>query len=125
MAASAVTYPDSDAIFNQRLRCAAARFFTQSHTEQNMKKLTLELDSLQVQSFETAAGETARFGTVNGHAGPKKTGIDDTNCSAIDACASARGCTQLETCLTFDPAACESADDACPSGRGCTSLFPC
>lgn len=88
-----------------------------------MKKLTLNLDSLQVQSFETAAAEIARLGTVNGLE-KKKTGIDDTNCSAIDACASARGCTEID-CLTIDPATCESADDACPSGRGCTSLFPC
>lgn len=88
-----------------------------------MKKLTLNIESLQVQSFATAAEETGRLGTVQGFA--KKTGIDDTNCSAIDACASARGCTELETCLTIDPATCESADDACPTGRGCSDLFPC
>ena len=91
-----------------------------------MKKLTLNLDSLQVQSFETAAAQMARLGTVNGLE-KKKTGIDDTNCSAIDACASARGCTEIfETCYnceeTFD---CESANDACPTGRGCSDLFPC
>lgn len=87
-----------------------------------MKKLTLDLDSLQVQSFETATEQNAEIGTVHGFV--KKTGIDDTNCSAIDACASARGCTEID-CATIDPATCESANDACPSGRGCTSLFPC
>jgi hypothetical protein len=87
-----------------------------------MKKLTLNLDSLQVQSFQTAAERTAELGTVHGFV--KKTGIDDTNCSAIDACASARGCTEID-CPSFDPATCESANDACPTGRGCTPLFPC
>jgi hypothetical protein len=88
-----------------------------------MKKLTLNIDALQVQSFQTAAvlNET---GTVNGFA--KKTGIDDTNCSAVDACASGRGCTTLETCFGCEETyTCESYDDACPTGRGCSSLFPC
>jgi hypothetical protein len=89
-----------------------------------MKKLTLELDALQVQSFETASERVAQFGTVNGHA--KKTGIDDTNCSAVDACPSGRGCTQLATCLGCEETnTCESYNDACPTGRGCTPLFPC
>ncbi len=91
-----------------------------------MNKLKLNVESLQVQSFETAAAQDGRLGTVHGLAGPKKTGIDDTNCSAIDACASARGCTEIfETCFGCETADCPSADDACPSGRGCTSVFPC
>jgi hypothetical protein len=65
-------------------------------------------------------GERCCIGTVHGFA---KTGMDDTNCSAIDACAWALGCTMFN-CETMDPALSESADDACPSGRGCTSLFP-
>ena len=87
-----------------------------------MKKLTLSVDALQVQSFETDAAGAGEPGTVRGFAKP--TGLQDTNCSAIDACASARGCTEID-CATYDPATCESADDACPTGRGCTSLFPC
>lgn len=93
-----------------------------------MKKLTLDVDALQVQSFETAAAESARLGTVNGFAGPKKTGLQDTNCSAIDACASARGCTEIfETCYggCEETNTCESYNDACPTGRGCSDLFPC
>lgn len=92
-----------------------------------MKKLSLNLDSLQVQSFETAVAETARLGTVHGNAEEKKkTGLQDTNCSAIDACASARGCTELETCIGCEETnTCESYNDACPTGRGCSSLFPC
>lgn len=87
-----------------------------------MKKLSLNIEALQVQSFATAADKSIETGTVHGFG--KKTGIDDTNCSAIDACASARGCTEID-CPTYDPATCESADDACPTGRGCTPLFPC
>jgi len=89
-----------------------------------MNKLTLDLDSLRVQSFETAADRTAELGTVHAHAEPEKTGPQDTNCSAIDACASALGCTQFN-CDTYDPRLCPSVDDACPTGRGCTPLFPC
>jgi hypothetical protein len=88
-----------------------------------MKKLTLNVEALQVQSFATATEQGVEFGTVHG-AEKKKTGLQDTNCSAIDACASALGCTYID-CPTVDPATCESADDACPTGRGCTSLFPC
>lgn len=86
-----------------------------------MKKLSLNIDALQVQSFPTAADATAFGGTVNGFA--KKTGIDDTNCSAVDRCASARGCTEID-CDTYDPAFCPSVIDACPS-RGCSDLFAC
>lgn len=85
-----------------------------------MKKLSLNIDALQVQSFQTAEA-LAPTGTVDGFA--KKTGIDDTNCSAIDACVSARGCTEID-CDTYDPALCPSVIDACPT-RGCSTLFPC
>jgi hypothetical protein len=87
-----------------------------------MSKLTLKLDTLQVQSFVTAAEQASAKGTVQGFAKP--TGLQDTNCSAIDACASALGCTQIN-CNTYDPAVCPSVVDACPTGRGCTPLFPC
>lgn len=89
-----------------------------------MKKLSLSIETLQVQSFETAVGRDVRPGTVHAFAPPEKTGPQDSNCSCIDACPSALGCTQFN-CATLDPATCESADDACASGRGCTSLFPC
>ncbi len=85
-----------------------------------MKKLTLNLDGLQVQSFATAELRVNANGTVNAFAKP--TGLQDTNCSAIDRCASARGCTEID-CL--DVLAPPSANDACPTGRGCSDLFPC
>jgi hypothetical protein len=90
-----------------------------------MKKLTLNLDGLQVQSFATADARVDANGTV--HAFAKPTGLQDTNCSAIDRCASARGCTLLETCYGCedDLNAPRSANDACPTGRGCSDLFPC
>jgi hypothetical protein len=69
-----------------------------------MNKLKLTLDALQVQSFATAEGENGRPGTVRGFAKP--TGLQDTNCSAVDRCASARGCTAFGDCLTEDPAYC-------------------
>ena len=86
-----------------------------------MNKLKLELDTLEVQSFATGDDATPVFGTVHAH----KTGLQDTNCSAVDRCASARGCTQIGSC---DPALCAvlyarpSANDACPSSRGCTEI---
>lgn len=91
-----------------------------------MKKLTLALDTLQVQSFNTAADEEAQAGTVRGMG----TGLQDTDCSAVDACPSGRGCTQIggcdtSTCETYDPEQCPSVVDACPTGRGCTPVFPC
>lgn len=90
-----------------------------------MKKLTLDVEALQVQSFATGADQDVEFGTVHG-AEKKKTGPQDTNCSAIDACASALGCTMLETCFGCEETnTCESYNDACPTGRGCSSLFPC
>lgn len=84
-----------------------------------MNKLSLNLDALQVQSFTTVEEQVSAGGTV--HAFVKPTGLQDTNCSAIDACASARGCTEID-CDTYDPALCPSVDDACPSGRGCTEI---
>lgn len=92
-----------------------------------MKKLSLNLDALQVQSFATGAGQDTAFGTVHGaQEEKKKTGLQDTNCSAIDACASARGCTTLETCFGCEETnTCESYNDACPTGRGCSVVAPC
>lgn len=91
-----------------------------------MNKMKLNLDSLAVQSFETAATSAAR-GTVDGYA---KTYNGCT--SEIDACPSARGCTEIGGCLpyTADKACqtydgCTSEVDACPTGRGCSDLFAC
>lgn len=89
-----------------------------------MKKLSLNIDALEIQSFATAADDASEAGTVHGFAPPVKTGPQDSNCSCIDACASSLGCTQFN-CDTYDPALCPSAVDACPSQRGCTPVFPC
>jgi hypothetical protein len=87
-----------------------------------MKKLSLNLDALRVQSFETSAGRAAEIGTVQAFA-VEKTGLQDTHCSAIDACASSLGCTRLN-CDTVDPVACPSAIDRCPTARGCDTYDP-
>lgn len=86
-----------------------------------MKKLSLNLDALTVQSFATADARIVETGTVRGFVKP--TDINDTDCSAVDACASARGCTVVGCVEPF--AGGHSANDACPTGRGCSDLFPC
>lgn len=82
-----------------------------------MRKLTLDIDTLNVQSFETSRPEAGQ-GTVFGHA---PTNGRNTGClSAVDACPTRFGCeTSFELCT--DP----SAVDACPSGRGCTEFDGC
>jgi hypothetical protein len=83
-----------------------------------MRKITLNLDALSVETFETAAAERGE-GTVLAHAKPPTY----NGCgSEIDACPSARGCTLFGGCDTSDPALCPSADDACVSSRGCTVI---
>lgn len=84
-----------------------------------MRKITLELESLVVESFSTAATAADR-GTIVAHA-PSNGG---PNCnSAIDACPTGF-CATLspDACPTYFPEYCESADDACESGRGCTTI---
>jgi len=90
-----------------------------------MRKIKLSLDSLSVESFTTASAVRGE-GTVLAHAKATNNGCG----SEVDACPSARGCTQFGDCLTqlcdtYDPAVCPSAVDACPTGRGCTPVFPC
>jgi hypothetical protein len=95
-----------------------------------MKKLALDLNALQVQSFATGEEGTPEFGTVHGQQ-KGNTGLQDTNCSAIDACASARGCTlncTVDPALcprTYDPVECPSIVDGCPTRIDCTPVYPC
>jgi len=89
-----------------------------------MRKMKLNLESLNVESFATA-GASREQGTVYGNA---PTNGNNTRClSAIDACPTGfcaptydLACTQ--TCDTYDAQLCPSAVDACPSGRGCTEI---
>ena len=83
-----------------------------------MRKIKLNLETLNVESFETAAAER-RQGTVLGHA-PTNGAV--TQCrSAFDACPTGF-CAPSQGCDTIDPVLCPSADDACPSSRGCTEI---
>jgi hypothetical protein len=68
-------------------------FHYRSELEEMMKKLSLDLNALAVQSFATDDEAVPVFGTVHGRQGRGNTRIDDTDCSAVDACPSARGCT--------------------------------
>ncbi|HEU4558638.1 MAG TPA: hypothetical protein VFS20_12345 [Longimicrobium sp.] len=61
-----------------------------------MKKLRLELDALEVESFGTHASEGT--GTVVGAALAPPGGGTYPNCSEIDACPSALGCSFNGTC---------------------------
>lgn len=89
-----------------------------------MKKLTLDLNTLQVQSFATDEDGVLPFGTVHGRQG-KPTGQQDTDCSAVDACASARGCSVVAECRPTEGNNCPSAALNCPTSRGCTRPPEC
>lgn len=86
-----------------------------------MRKIKLELDSLTVESFETAAA-AAGEGTVL--ANERTRGTNDACQTPIDGCATGF-CAPTQTCDTYDPEICPSAVDACPSGRGCTDPVLC
>jgi hypothetical protein len=88
--------------------------------EAMMNKLTLDLNALTVQSFATDDVASPLFGTVHGRQRPGNTGIDDTDCSAVDACPSARGCSEIAECRPTEGTNCPSAALNCPSSRGCT-----
>ncbi|HYR10967.1 MAG TPA: hypothetical protein VEQ60_24520, partial [Longimicrobium sp.] len=60
-----------------------------------------------------------RFGTVHGRQG-RPTGQQDTECSAVDACASARGCSEIAECRPTEGTNCPSAALNCETARGCT-----
>jgi hypothetical protein len=80
-----------------------------------MKKLNLDLNALEVQTFAPSEDAVEAWGTVHGRQKQGNTGIQDTDCSAVDACPSARGCTRQPGCN-------DSAVDACPSSLGCTQI---
>jgi hypothetical protein len=90
-----------------------------------MKKLTLDLNTLHVQSFATDEDGVVPFGTVHGRQKRGNTGIDDTDCSAVDACASARGCSVVAECRPTQGNNCPSAALDCPTSRGCTRPPEC
>src|SRR5688500_14519940 len=87
--------------------------------ETMMRKLTLDVNALRVQSFTTDEDGPLPFGTVHGRQG-RPTGQQDTECSAVDACASARGCSEIAECRPTEGTNCPSAALNCPSSRGCT-----
>ncbi|HSU17457.1 hypothetical protein [Longimicrobium sp.] len=88
-----------------------------------MRKLTLNLNALAVQSFATDAARPG-FGTVQGRQ-KGNTGLQDTDCSAVDACPSARGCSELDECRRTQGDNCPSAALDCPTSRGCSKGPDC
>jgi hypothetical protein len=89
-----------------------------------MKKLTLDLNALEVQSFATDDAAARLFGTVHGRQ-QGKTGQQDPDCSAVDACPSARGCSELAECRPTQGTNCPSAAIACETSRDCSKGPDC
>ena len=77
-----------------------------------MRKLTLDLNALVVQSFATDDLPMALFGTVHGRQ-RGNTGQQDTDCSAVDRCPSRLG------------DGCESNDKPCSDAGPCISNVEC
>ena len=77
-----------------------------------MRKLTLDVDALVVQSFATGDAGMS-LGTVHGRQ-KGNTGLQDTDCSAVDACPSARGCSEVVECRPTEGTNCPSAALDCP-----------
>lgn len=89
-----------------------------------MKKLILDVNALAVQSFATDDAAAAALGTVRGWQ-KGNTGLQDTDCSAVDACPSARGCSEIAECRPTEGTNCPSAAIACETSRGCSKGPDC
>jgi hypothetical protein len=83
-----------------------------------MRKLTLNLDSLAVQSFETTPADAAGRGTVLGRAaaGPEPTRdcSMDPNCVYTDQASCKGTCDYNETCYDSCYGSCGSCIVSCP-----------
>jgi len=88
-----------------------------------MRKLTLDLNALAVQSFATDEAAWPVFGTVQGRQ-KGSTGQQDADCSAVDACPSARGCSEVDECRETKDA-CRPSDIPCNTCMGCSQFVPC
>lgn len=88
-----------------------------------MRKLTLDLNALAVQSFATDEAARPWFGTVEGRQ-KGSTGQQDTECSAVDACPSGRGCSEIDDCRRTEDADCPSVVQ-CDTCHGCSRMIPC
>jgi hypothetical protein len=90
-----------------------------------MKKLTLDLNALEVQTFAPSEAAAAVWGTVHGRQKQGNTGLQDTDCSAVDACPSARGCSEIAECKPTEGTNCPSAALDCATSRECTRRPGC
>jgi hypothetical protein len=82
-----------------------------------MRKLSLNVDMLDVQSFETARPEAARGTVLGNDATNNPRNCGDT--SIADNCETGL-CTPVTCPDTYNE--CPSAYDACASSRGCTEI---
>lgn len=90
-----------------------------------MNKLTLDLNALTVQSFTTDEAAARLFGTVHGRQQKGQTGQQDTDCSAVDACPSARGCSEVAECPGTKDYNCPSAALHCETSHECSKGHQC
>lgn len=90
-------------------------------------KLKLDLDELQVESFDTAADEQGRRGTVRGN------DLCTCNCCETDACTAQTACGQA-TCAVSCNGTCNewtcgdcygTVVDATCNGYGTCGVYPC
>ena len=85
-----------------------------------MRKIKLNVESLAVESFETAAAGAAQ-GTVLG--AERTRGTNDACQTPIDGCATgfcaptSDALCETQNCETYDPELCPSVVDACPTAR--------
>ncbi|HEX8904990.1 MAG TPA: hypothetical protein VF771_09135 [Longimicrobiaceae bacterium] len=81
-----------------------------------MRKLTLDLNALEVQSFATDEVARRAFGTVHGR---------QQKGSEVDACPSARGCSEIAECRPTQGDNCPSAALNCETSRDCSKAPGC
>jgi len=89
-----------------------------------MRKIKLDVESLSVESFATASAPRAK-GTVLGHEptrGHNTQCASAYDACPTGFCAPTYDIACTQTCDTYDPEICPSAVDACPSARGCTEI---
>ena len=86
-----------------------------------MKKLSLSLDELRVDSFDTTPVESKRKGTVFGEQCTCDTACTCPGCPSCDSCDPSCAHTCWETC---DDPTCMSCGETC-ANYGCTKYQPC